>query len=975
LTGVRGVWRRLGSSGLVRVGAVPVLVLVVALFFVFPWLPEPSPAGAALERYAPEQDGGSILVKKFDADGKLISTESQNLATIPDLRTFTELGKDISGQLEDIYTSPQNMEDAEVVEVRRRTLETTGKISDSTDTLVLEPRGMLLLANRSGDTGTEVVFDQPAVLLPSDFGPGKRWSSEGMAGPVNYELNGRVVGSGAFESDLGNFDDCLFVRTRLTFSGSDAQDNSVDYKDTYCAGVGLVESREFDAAGKSTQRGTVVSTDQAPPESAAALPPVPLTAPEGVAGDPSSWRLGHFGRLKPSGESSASSIPPTYIRTDPPVLLAAAEEGDLLALDVGKNPGSVRWRFHTDGNIYGPPAFDAETGRIFFGATDKKLYALDARGLFLWAYETDDNVASRPVVAGDTVVFGSENRNIYGLDAGTGRELWTVSTGGPVVSSPAFESGVVVIGSDDGAVYGLDPETGDQKWRYLAKAAVEAPVTAADGVAYVASRSGELTALDASSGKEIWTSSQGKILRTAPAVGDEAVFVVDDDHGLLAFDRRTGKKLWENPQGSYVGPPLVARDELVVARTDGHIERLDLDGKRTGGWDGAVAGNPIDGDPAFSIGPVAGGGALWAATDKASVVRLGLQKGPSHLEPTWADAFSDLPFVGDAPQYTATGYRGEALLLGAGNNVYLVDPESGEARRISTLNGASGSPATEPLVAGDTLLAVSGDTLHAARLPDADELWKFEGGSSLRPPVVVGQSVLWLSTKGDKNTLNSLDLGSGDVQWKASMPGTGGVITRGKTAYTNPASAFDLDTGKPLWQDQEGGRQASGGPALSASGKVLFAATAGGGGEPGYVAAYDTSNGDEIWRSELDDEVLNPGDRLWASGGVVVAPLVSGDIVAFDAGTGEEVWRYTPPAPRLGNVTVEQGEVWFALQNGEVLAIDAESGEISARSNDYNLNLSGTSLSQRPVFVGGTLVLGVGTYVLGFEAPEGLGGS
>jgi outer membrane protein assembly factor BamB len=974
LTDVRGLWRRLVSSGPVRVGAVPVLVLAVGLFFLFPWLPEPSPAGAALERYAPEQDGGSILVKHYDADGGLISTESQNLATIPDLRTFTELGKDISGQLEDIYTSPQDMEDAEVVEVRRRTLEASGEISDSTDTLVLEPRGLLLLASRSGESGTEVDFDQPAVLLPSDLGPGKRWSSEGKAGPVNYELDGRVVGSGTFESDLGNFDDCLFVRTRLAFSGSGAQGNRVDYRDTYCAGVGLVESTKFDADGKATQHGTVVSTDQAPPKSAVALPPVPLTAPEEVAGDPASWRLGHFGRLKPSGESSASSIPPTYVRTDPPVLLAAAEEGDLVALDVGKNPGSVRWRFNTEGNIYGPPAFDAETGRIFFGTTDKKLYALDARGLFLWAFETGDNVASRPVVAGDTVVFGGENRNVYGLDAGTGRERWTVSTGGPVVSSPAFEGGVVIIGSDDGAVYGLDPQTGDEKWRYLAKAAVEAPITAAGGVAYVASRSGELTALDARSGKEIWTSSQGKILRTAPAVGDEEVFVVDDDHGLLAFDRRTGKKLWENPDGSYVGPPLVAGDELVVARNDGHIERLSFDGERTGGWDGAVAGNPIDGDPAFSIGPVAGGGSLWAATDKASVVRLGLQKGPSHIKPTWADAFSDLPFVGDAPQYTATGYRGEALLLGTGNNVYLVDPESGEARTIARLNSASGSPSTEPLVAGDTLLAVSGNTLHAARMPDVDELWKFEGGSSLRPPIVAGQSVLWLSTKGGANTLNSLDLGSGDVQWKAFLPGTGGVIARGKTAYANPASAFDLDTGKPLWQDEAGGRQASGGPALSASGKVLFAGAAGGGGEPASVAAYDASGGEEIWRTALGDEILNPADRLWVSGDVVVAPLLSGDIVALDAGTGDEVWRYTPPEPRLGNVTVEGGEVWFALQNGEILALDAEGGGISAHSNDYSLNLNSTSVSQRPVFVGGTLVLGVGTYVLGFEAPEGLGG-
>ena len=89
-TRVRVAWRRLGSSEPVKIGAVPVLVAVVALFFVFPWLPEPSPAGAALERYSPEHDGGSLLIKSYDANGRPISTQSQNLATIPDLRAFTE---------------------------------------------------------------------------------------------------------------------------------------------------------------------------------------------------------------------------------------------------------------------------------------------------------------------------------------------------------------------------------------------------------------------------------------------------------------------------------------------------------------------------------------------------------------------------------------------------------------------------------------------------------------------------------------------------------------------------------------------------------------------------------------------------------------------------------------------------------------------------------------------------------------------
>ena len=75
-------------------------------------------------------------------------------------------------------------------------------------------------------------------------------------------------------------------------------------------------------------------------------------------------------------------------------------------------------------------------------------------------------------------------------------------------------------------------------------------------------------------------------------------------------------------------------------------------------WNGAVAGNPLDGDPAFSIGPTAGGGAVWMASDKAAVLRLGEKTGPAHIEPVWADAFANPPFTGDAPQYTAAGYNG-----------------------------------------------------------------------------------------------------------------------------------------------------------------------------------------------------------------------------------------------------------------------------------------------------------------------------
>jgi glucose dehydrogenase len=46
---------------------------------------------------------------------------------------------------------------------------------------------------------------------------------------------------------------------------------------------------------------------------------------------------------------------------------------------------------------------------------------------------------------------------------------------------------------------------------------------------------------------------------------------------------------------------------------------------------------------------------------------------------------------------------------------------------------------------------------------------------------------------------------------------------------------------------------------------------------------------------------------------VVIAPLQSGDVVALDADSGGELWRYEPRAPRLGNITVEGKNVPYSI--------------------------------------------------------------
>jgi outer membrane protein assembly factor BamB len=68
---------------------------------------------------------------------------------------------------------------------------------------------------------------------------------------------------------------------------------------------------------------------------------------------------------------------------------------------------------------------------------------------------------------------GSEDGNVYALNAVTGILVWDYPTGNHVGSSPAVANSTVYIGSDDHHVYALNASNGVLRWRYLTTSAVE----------------------------------------------------------------------------------------------------------------------------------------------------------------------------------------------------------------------------------------------------------------------------------------------------------------------------------------------------------------------------------------------------------------------------------------------------------------------------------------------------------------------
>ena len=111
------------------------------------------------------------------------------------------------------------------------------------------------------------------------------------------------------------------------------------------------------------------------------------------------------------------------------------------------NSGSVQngaqlWDYTTKGAIDSSPVVVG--GFIYFGSNDDNVYCLNAtNGNQIWKYTTGVPVFSSPAITNDCIYFGSEDHNIYCLNAITGKWIWNYETGNLVDSSPAIAGGLL----------------------------------------------------------------------------------------------------------------------------------------------------------------------------------------------------------------------------------------------------------------------------------------------------------------------------------------------------------------------------------------------------------------------------------------------------------------------------------------------------------------------------------------------------
>jgi alcohol dehydrogenase (cytochrome c) len=238
---------------------------------------------------------------------------------------------------------------------------------------------------------------------------------------------------------------------------------------------------------------------------------------------------------------------------------------------------------------------------------------------------------------------------------------------------------------------------------------------------------------------------------------------------------------------------------------------------------------------------------------------------------------------------------------------------------------------------------------NVARLQPA---WIFSTGAENghEAPPIVANGVMFAATPG--NQVIAIDAKTGTLLWRYRRPLPTPVVllhptSRGVAVYDDKVYfaageavlvALNARTGEEVWTtrvaDNASGYYMSLAP-LVADGKVLIGTSGGEVGIRGYVAAYDTNTGKEVWRTYTVPEPGQPGSETWPKGDQWKTGGGSVWVTAnYDPATNLSFWGTGNGGPWMGDQRPGDN-----LYIGSTIAIDVATGQIKGHMQ-YNPNES-----------------------------------
>jgi len=425
-------------------------------------------------------------------------------------------------------------------------------------------------------------------------------------------------------------------------------------------------------------------------------------------------------------------------------------------------------------------------------------------------------------------------------------------------------------------------------WKIKFEESYSNPVVV-DGVLYVGSADGAVYALDPKTGETKWRFQTGKsLLDMTPAVESGTVFIGSEDQSFYAIDAETGKKKWSYVVGQGMASLRGKRSAAVI--NNGTVYFVTVDGLH----------------------------ALDALTGKRRWLFETLQE----KTPKQKKRLPSGPVMGDSVIFL-TAWPSMPDDTPRKSFVYAVDPESGKAKWVISVNGLD---ITAPVEAkGVVFFAV-----------------KEEEPTLLTSPL--------LTSSSERVTLYAINASDGQVKWKIGTEdkfvagamsaehifGAGRLLVADNTIiFSTDTSLLVLEpeTGRHLWNFFISADKVT--TNFRADNKHLYVVT---------YKGYPTFRSN----STLHALVLSTGQEKWSqrlSGYVRVAMIHDGVVYAdgerlhaIDAATGKELWSFKGTGRERAHL-ISGGRIFLTspteryfgttrVDQGYLYAIDARTGKI-----------------------------------------------
>jgi len=263
-------------------------------------------------------------------------------------------------------------------------------------------------------------------------------------------------------------------------------------------------------------------------------------------------------------------------------------------------------------------------------------------------------------------------------------------------------------------------------------------------------------------------------------------------------------------------------------------------------------------------------------------------------------------------------------------------------------------------ITGNLVIAPSQDgVVHAIAIEDGAERWRFAPGTSISAPFATGGRVFIADGRG---FVHALEVETGRERWVSTekiQSVSSPIVDGGHVIFgtgDGDLVALDAETGATRWRVNLSGGAVHD-PAAGSG--LLFVSTAG-----GELVAVRPSDGSTIWSRDFDGDPLGTptiagsivyigsrsdedggrlraldvasGDLLWQTDAPWFAPALAGNlaisgrpdglIVARDARTGVERWRFASGGPSRGPAIYGSTVIFGVDGDNWVGALDLETG-------------------------------------------------